>query len=184
VSGVGTTIRNTARALCGVIAILLALLMTAHSSPAAQSDCASPGKVYAQKILVEYEEDEKDERLDWITVFLVCQPNGHVKIVDHEGQAYDDLADFRANNNLLSERDKILVPRNFPSTERSGDVDLMTVSGHTSPSRSWLWWLVGGTALVLIAGGGGFLRLRARRRSARAPASDAAPVPDAEPQEP
>ncbi|MDW6062141.1 hypothetical protein SAZ11_34110 [Streptomyces sp. FXJ1.4098] len=96
-------------------------------------------------------------------------------IVDHEGRDYRDLDDFRANNKLLSEDDKITLPRDFPSVERSGNVELMTVSGHTGTSTSWLRWLGGGAALVLLIGGGGIHWLRARRRSVRASASDADP---------
>ncbi|ADI07700.1 hypothetical protein SBI_04580 [Streptomyces bingchenggensis BCW-1] len=81
--------------------------------------------MYSQKILVSH----KDKRFDWITLFLVCTPKRSVAIVDHEGRDYQDLDDFRANNKLLSEDDKITLPRDFPSVERSGNVE---------PPRLWL----------------------------------------------
>lgn len=181
-SGVETTTRVSGHMLGTALAMALAFLAMACGSAAAtsgvkgpfatrQTHCASPGKVYTQKILVTHE----DKRLDWITLFLVCTPKRGVAIVDHEGRDYRDLDDFRANNKLLSEDDKITLPRDFPSLDSSGKIEFMTVSGHTGTSTSWPRWLVGGAVLVLIIGGGGIHWLRARRRSARASASEPDP---------
>lgn len=98
--------------------------------------------------------------------------DGNVAIVDHEGKSYRDVDDFRANNELLSEDDEITLPRDFPSVDRSGELQLMTVSGKTHSIASWVWWLTGGIALVLFNSGGGALWLRARRRTARASVDD------------
>jgi hypothetical protein len=52
----------------------------------------------------------------------------------------------------------------FPSVDRPGKLELMTVSGHTS-GTPWMWWLIGGIALVLIISAG-LLWSRARRGNA------------------
>jgi hypothetical protein len=180
VFGTKTASRGTVRELCVVIAMPPALLLTACGSstprdgaPAAsasrQSSGGSPGSVYAQKVLVNH----GDKRFEWITLFIVRKKEGGLAIVDSDGQDYEDLDDFRANNDLLSEKDRITLPRDFPSVDRSGKLELMTVSGHTS--SSWAWWLIGGTALVLISGTG-LLWSRARRGNALFAA-------DADPQE-
>lgn len=178
-SGRETQTRIAVHALCAA-AMTLAVLMVASPSSAAttnvqassatrQTRCDSPGKVYTQKVFVKH---KGKARIDSITLFLVCQPNGNVAIVDHEGKSYQDLDDFRANNEILSEDDEITLPRDFPSVDTSRDRELMTVSGKTNSIASWVWWLTGGIAVVVVTSGGGALWLRARRRSARALTSD------------
>ncbi|MDX3230751.1 hypothetical protein [Streptomyces sp. ME19-01-6] len=180
--GAETTTRVNGRALGAAIVVALIFLTVACGSAAAssgaqasfatrQSHCASPGKVYSQKVLVTH----KDKRLDWITLFLVCTQKRSVEIVDYKGRDYQDLDDFRANNEILSEDDKITLPRDFPSVDGSGKLELMTVSGHTGTSNSWLPWLVGGAVFVLSVVGGGIHWALARRRSVRASASDVDP---------
>jgi hypothetical protein len=144
----------------------------AHTSSSEPSPGGSAGQVYAQKVLV----TRVNGRFEWITLFIVGKKEGGLAIVDSNGEDYRDLDDFRANNDLLSEDDKITLPRDFPSTDTSRDVKLMTVSGHTG-GTPWAWWLTGGIAVVLISGGA-FLWSRARsarRWSAREFGSDADP---------
>ncbi len=178
-SGRETQTRITVHTLCAA-AMTLAVLMVASPSSAAtphvqassatrQTRCDSPGKVFAQKVIVAH---KGKKGLDSITLFLVCRPNGNVGIVDHEGKSYQDLDDFRANNEILGEDDEITLPRDFPSVDTSRELELMTVSGKTNSIASWVWWLTGGIALVVFTSGGGTLWLRARRRTARASASD------------
>lgn len=185
VSGVATKTGIAVHALCAAVTALALLIPTSAPSAAAsgaqapsvtqQTRCGSPGEVYAQKVFVT-RKDDRDGPLDSITLFLVCKPDGVVVIVDHEGHDYRDLGDFRANNEILSEDDEITLPRDFPSVDRPGEPELklMTVSGKTHSTPSWLWWLAGGSLLTVIIAGGGALWLRAHRRSARASASDAA----------
>jgi hypothetical protein len=137
---------------------------------ARQSSCPTPGKVYAQKVIVTH----ADKRVDLTTLFLVCRPTHVLAIVDSDGGTYRDLDDFRAHNHLFGSGDKITVPRDFPSVDGAGRSDLVTVSARTGSSR---WWWVGGAAVVLVLlAGGGLLWLRRLRR----------PGPDveAEPPEP
>jgi hypothetical protein len=150
-----------------LVACGTAVAATHAQAPSAprQTRCESPGKVYAQKVFVTH---KSKKGLDSITLFLVCRPNGNVAIVDHEGRSYQDLDDFRANNEILGEDDEITLPRDFPSVDRSRDLELMTVSGKTHSTGSWVWWLTGGIALALVTGGGA-LWLRARRRTAQEP---------------
>ncbi len=132
-----------------LVAVSLASLVTACGSSGTQTSCEATGKVYAQKVLVN-RGGKKD--FDWITLFLVCRPNHRVAIVDSDGKSYESLDDFRANNELLDDDDKISIPRDFPSVEQGRKLELMTVSGHTS--TPWGWYVGGGVALVVLAGGG------------------------------
>lgn len=174
---------GTVHRLCVAIAIPFALLLTAcgsstpksgaqATSAAEPSPGGSAGRVYAQKVLV----TRANGRFEWITLFIVGKKDGGLAIVDSNGEDYRDLDDFRANNDLLSEDDKITLPRDFPSADTSRNVELMRVSGHTGRTP-WTWWLTGGIALVLVSGAAFFwLRVRsARRWSAREFGSDADP---------
>ena len=173
-----TALATARRALFLLIAV--AALVTAPPRPgtaqARQSHCGTPGKVYTQNIIV----DRKNGQIGTTTLFLVCRPTHVVAIVDSDGNTYKDLADFRAHNHLFGADDTITLPRDFPAVDRTGQPDLVTVSGHTGSSSVW-WWMIGGVALVLAAGGG-LLVLRARRR--RDPAAAADPEADADAQEP
>jgi hypothetical protein len=162
--------------------ITVAVLVTASPRPGtaltAQSRCDTPGKVYAQKIIV----DRENGPIGTTSLFLVCRPSHVVAIVDSDGHTYKDLADFRAHNHLFGANDTITLPRDFPAVDRSGQPDLVTVSGHTDSSPVW-WWVTGGVVLVL-ATSGGLLVLRARRRRDPAAAADPDPEADAAAQEP
>ncbi len=147
-SGVGAASRVTVQRLGAVVVVLLASLVAGCGlSGTPQSRCESPGKVYSQRVLVN-RDGKKD--FEWITLFLVCKPDRHVGIVDSEGKDYESLDDFRANNKLLDEDDKITLPRDFPAVERQGDVELMTVSGHTG--TPWPYYLVGAVSVMVIIG--------------------------------
>jgi hypothetical protein len=50
--------------------------------------------VYAQKVLV----SRANGRFEWITLFIVRKKDGGLAIVDSNGDDYQDLDDFRANN--------------------------------------------------------------------------------------
>jgi LPXTG-motif cell wall-anchored protein len=162
--------------------ITVAVLVTASPRPgtalAAQNRCATPGKVYAQKIIV----DRENGPIGTMSLFLVCRPSHVVAIVDSDGHTYKDLADCRAHNHLFGADDTITLPRDFPTVDRSGKPDLVTVSGHTGSSPVW-WWVTGGAVLVLAAGGG-LLVLRARRRRDPAADPEAEADADADAQEP
>ena len=180
-SPVETALRPAARVVRAVAAASLVLLMTAWgcsaqagAAPAARpSRCEAPGKVYAQKVIVAREH----RPVDLTTLFVVCRPTHVAAIVDSDGRTYEDLADFRAHNHLFSGNDKITLPRDFPSTDTTRRVELVTVSGHTGGSPAW-WWATGALVLVLAAGGG-LLLLRARRRSR--PAAEAQTDAETEP---
>jgi hypothetical protein len=69
--------------------------------------------------------------------------------------------DFRSGNDLLDHDDTILTVRKITSVP--GEGELVVVSGHT-PSV-WQWWLIGGSALLAVAGIG--IVVVRHRRSAR-----------------
>jgi LPXTG-motif cell wall-anchored protein len=156
VSGVEAGARVSVRRLGVVIAVPVASLVTAcGSSGTQQSTCESAGKVYSQRVLVD--RGNKKE-FNWITLFIVCKPDHHLGIVDSDGKTYENLDDFRANNDLLDREDTITLPRDFPSVDRRGKVDLMTVSGHTG--TPWVWYLAGGVGFVVAIGAGLWLYRR------------------------
>ncbi|MUN38023.1 hypothetical protein [Actinomadura litoris] len=160
--GVGTTLRGA------LAAIPLVLLMTASDASTGQAaarptGCSSPGQVYQANILVKHGDAPSEAK----ALFLVCQQNRFVKIVDSDGRSYDDLDDFRAHNHLFGEDDMIMVPRSFPAVDASQSPGFGPwVSGHTSTSQAWRW-LPAGIVLVLVLGsGGGFAWLVTHRRKA------------------
>lgn len=177
-----TALAATRRVLFLLIAVMLMTASlrpgTAFAAQAQQSRCGSPGKVYAQNVIV----DRKHGPIGTTTLFLVCRPSHVVAIVDSDGRTYKDLADFRTHNHLFGADDTITLPRGFPAVDRSGRPDLVTVSGHTNSSSVW-WWVIGGVVLLLAAGGG-LLVLRARRRRGTAAAADPVTEADADAQEP
>jgi hypothetical protein len=103
--------------------IAVAALATASPRPgtalAARSRCGTPGKVYAQKIIL----DRKNGPIGTMSLFLVCRPSHVVAIVDSDGRTYEDLADFRAHNHLFGADDTITLPRDFPAVDRTGQPD-------------------------------------------------------------
>lgn len=149
-----------------VIALALALLPTACGSTPTANPCkrTEGSNTYSMQLIVEY----ANGRSDLVPLFLVCKPDNTLAIVDSNAQDYVDLDDFRANNKLFTEDDKITVPRGFPTLDRPEKIEWITVSGHTG-SMAWLWWLIGGVGAALVLGIAALLWLRARRRKARKP---------------
>lgn len=164
---------------CGrAVAVLLAVFLTvglaacgsterkplggSELSDLLQRESGDTGEVAEQPIQVQRPNGD----FVWTAVFIVRRPDGSRVVIDETGQQYEpSLDDFRANNTLFSEDDKISVPRDFPNATPSGeDVQLITVSGRTSPS--WIWWLAGGGVTVVVLTGVGFVRFRRRRQPA------------------
>ncbi|MFI0482950.1 hypothetical protein [Actinomadura sp. 9N215] len=135
----------------------LGIASRAAASPAR---CASAGRTYSVNVIVEH----KNGKVELKPLFLVCQPNHLVKIVDWKGDSYDDLDDFRAHNHVFSDDDKINVPRTFPSVDATESPAFgPAVSGHTGTSTA-RWWLTAGLVLMLITGGLGSVWIFARHR--------------------
>jgi hypothetical protein len=127
---------------------------------AAKKYAGRDGKYYVRRILV----DRGDDKMEWMALVLVRKPGEPTALVDPDGKVYTGgIDDFRANNELLTEDDKIVVPRDITSTDQKKDVDLVTLSGHTDPYRTW--WLVGKiAACVLIVGAAVLFLVRSIRR--------------------
>jgi hypothetical protein len=117
--------------------------------------------MFSRKILVQV---HGGNDFQWMPLYVVVRSDGTSALIDYTGQTYTDgLDDFRAHNDLLSDDDTIVAPKDI--TSQSSDVanDLVTVSGHTS--SSWIEWLIGGvTAVVVIVVVIAVLRPWARRR--------------------
>jgi hypothetical protein len=172
--GAGTVRRvwilRTAVAIA-VVSLALVLGCTGYASASDDADdqvkaakeyAGRDGKFYLRKILV----DRSNEKMEWMALVVVRKPGEPTALVDPDGKVYTGgIDDFRANNELLTEDDKILVPRDITSIGKK-DVDLVTLSGHIDPYRTW--WLVGKiAACVVVVGAAGlfFVRSARRRRS-------------------
>lgn len=146
------------RVLIVAIALPFALLNANPAQASGRKPCASRGEVYTERLLVEHKNGKWEQK----PLFLVCNSQHYIKIVDSDGRAYDDLDDFRAHNHVFTKDDKIVLPRDFPAVDQTGTPDLVTVSGHTAGFS--LWWPLGGLVVLLLIAGGGFVALRPRRR--------------------
>ncbi|GAB2941649.1 hypothetical protein ACFMQL_36135 [Nonomuraea fastidiosa] len=159
--------RTAARAVRSAIALPFLLLLavcapavSASASPA-PSPSGSPGpEVYEQPVLVH----RKDGSFEWIKLYSVRhKETGEFVIIDSQGKDYEDLDDFRANNDLFTEEDKITIPRNFPTPSGGKDLQLITVPGHTSNAGTW--WLAGGIAVAVLVSIGVIVAVRGRGES-------------------
>ncbi|OZM71326.1 hypothetical protein CFN78_21305 [Amycolatopsis antarctica] len=121
------------------------------------------GAVTAWPLLISHENGAFENR----TLFMAIRPDGGKVLFDWTGRRYEaDLDDFRANNHVLAETDKITLDNTFPDKrplEAGTYVELMTVTGHTG--TIWTWWFSTGMAVLLAAALGLALRLRSRRRT-------------------
>lgn len=152
------------RTICVAVVASFAVLLTSvgTASAAAPTPCAEEqhGHVFEQPIFVEHAGGD----MDVTVVFLVCAPSGTVNIVDGKGGTYTDLDDFREHNTLFTAEDQLSLPKDFPSVQESRHIVLITVSGHTTSTR-WVWWVVGGATLIVLAGVALWLRARHRART-------------------
>jgi hypothetical protein len=98
--------------------------------------------LYTRGMLVKHE----DGVLEYARLLLV-RHDGNAGIIDANGGTYEDLEDFRANNDLYGSEDRLLVSEDV--TAVAGQYRVVTVSGHTTPA--YVWWLVGAGAALLIA---------------------------------
>jgi hypothetical protein len=168
--------------LAAAVVATLALLTSCGSPPRMTVDQVlaeirqeSGGRdhaVSAWPLLISHENGKTEEK----TLFVVVRPDGGKVLFDWTGQRYEaDIDDFRANNHVFTDTDKITLDNTFPnaSPPRPGEhYQPMTVTGHTS--TIWTWWLITGIVVVLVAAAAGIaLRIRSRRRIAFVAAHDA-----------
>lgn len=123
--------------------------------------------IFSRLILVQV---HGGDDFQWMPLYVVVRSGGSSALIDYTGQTYTGgLDDFRAHNNLLSDDDIIVAPKDITSPSSDVANDLVKVSGHTS--SGWTGWLIGGIAavLVIIALAVLALRIRARRRRSAQP---------------
>jgi hypothetical protein len=94
-------------------------------------------------ILARYE----DETLELIPLYVARNPSGDMALIDTEGARYEHLDDFRRHNDLLEFGDWIMTANDITDVE--GEIDVVTVSGRTTPG--WVPWLIGTGAALLLA---------------------------------
>jgi hypothetical protein len=97
--------------------------------------------------------------LQLITLYVARGADNKAVLIDHTGQTYTDLEDFRANNNLLTRDDTMLTLRDITSV--SGEGEVITVTGRIPVM--WPWWLFGGIAVLAAVGTGLVFVVRNRR---------------------
>lgn len=67
-------------------------------------------------------------------------------LIDATGQTYQDLADFRDNNDVLTSEDLVMLPEKI--TAVPGEGRIITVYGHTTTNP--LPWFLGAGAVVVL----------------------------------
>lgn len=117
--------------------------------------------ILSRKILVQV---HGGNDFQWMPLYVVVRSDGTSALIDYTGQTYTGgLDDFRAHNDLLSDDDIIVAPKDITSQSSDVSNDLVKVSGHTS--SGWIGWLIGGiAAAVVIVVAIVVLRIRSRRR--------------------
>jgi len=94
-------------------------------------------------IVVRYE----DETLELMPLYVARNSEGDTALIDTEGERYESLDGFRQNNDLLGFGDWIMTANDITDVE--GGIDVVTVSGRTTPG--WVPWLIGAGAAVVLA---------------------------------
>lgn len=125
----------------------------------------TPERVNGRVMLVKHD----DGSLELLTVFV-----SEDRLIDGNGDLYADLADFRDNNDVLTEDDIVMAPQDI--TGVPGEGKIVTVYGHTA--SNWVLWLLVAAGVVVVLAA--TLVIVRRRRSRRLAASE----PTVEPAEP
>lgn len=122
------------------------------------------GTFYRRSILVKHD----DESLELVTLYVAQKSEKDSVLIDANGGTYQDLADFQANNEVLTDSDLVLVPEHLDTVPGEGRI--VTVYGHSTVSS--LPWVLGGVGvLVLLVAALVGRRRVADRREAEAKAS-------------
>jgi len=114
------------------------------------------GTLYIRRVLVKH----ADGSLELVRLYVAQKSEKDAVLIDPQGKTYQDLADFQANNEVLTAEDLVLLPENITSVPGEGRV--VTVYGHTT--TDWLPWVIGGLAVVVVLGAGLVVRRRIRAR--------------------
>jgi hypothetical protein len=142
-----------------VLVLGLASATAACGAPGTPTNCTPGDDMIAQRAVVHYAESDE---LGYLVFLLECTSDGTVTVFDEDGNDYESLEDFQANNDLLTEEDRILLPSHFPSMSGSDESKIVTVPGHTGNSA--MWWRIGAAVLVVIIALIAIPRLREQAR--------------------
>jgi hypothetical protein len=102
----------------------------------------SDPEFFMRFILVRYE----DETLELMPLYVARDSGGDAALIDTEGERYESLDDFRQRNDLLEYGDWIMTANDITDVE--GEIDVVTVTGRTTPA--WMPWLIGAGAAALL----------------------------------
>jgi hypothetical protein len=117
------------------------------------------GTLYERLILVKH----ADGRLELVPLYVAQKSKTDALLIDAEGGTYQDLADFRDNNDVLTAEDLVMLPEKL--TAVPGEGRIVTVYGRTS-TNPLPWFLGGGAVIVLLIGA---LAIRRRVVARRTP---------------
>jgi hypothetical protein len=102
------------------------------------------GSLYQRLVLVKH----PDGAMEMVPLYVAQRSKDDAVLIDARGQTYQDLTDFRENNDVLAAEDLVLAPEKITSVPGEGRI--ATVYGQTG-GTNWLPWLLGGAgALVLL----------------------------------
>ncbi|MGH3877206.1 MAG: LPXTG cell wall anchor domain-containing protein [Actinophytocola sp.] len=101
------------------------------------------GTLYERLVLVKH----PDGALEMLPLYVAQKSDDDAVLIDAQGQTYQDLTDFRENNDVLTAEDLVLAPENITSVPGEGRI--ATVYGQTG--TNWLPWLLGGGGVLLLA---------------------------------
>jgi hypothetical protein len=102
------------------------------------------GTLYQRLVLVKH----SDGALEMVPLYVAQKSKDDAVLIDAQGQTYQDLTDFRENNDVLTAEDLVLAPENITSVPGEGRI--ATVYGQTG-GTNWLPWLLGaGGAVVAL----------------------------------
>lgn len=157
-------LQKSFRIAVGAVLLLgLATATAACGAPGTPTSCTAGD----DPVLISAVATTEGEDLRYVPLILECGPDETVTITDEDGNEYESLEDFQANNELLDDGDMMTVPANFPAMNGYEQAGYTTVEGRTGGIPG-LWWWVGGSALVAVAIAVGIARFE-RRRGARTP---------------
>lgn len=143
-SPVSSMFHALTRAGCAVFAAGSVSLAAACAESPEPTPCTSNEGVFYFHAPVIREDGSSDE----ILLLFMCEEDDTVTIIDSQGNDYKSLEEFQADNELLTEEDRLFLPNDFPAVEQAEDVRLMEVPGHTE--KTSLWLIIGGIAVALF----------------------------------
>jgi hypothetical protein len=132
--------------------------ITLEQLKAAEEFAGPEGKIVGASVLISL----ADGDFERMVLCVAHKPDGSTALIDSVGTVYaGDMDDYRSDNVRFSEDDQLTFNRHIMDPDPPENVDVITVSGHTT---DWTpWYLGGGIVLAAVFAGGARLALRRSR---------------------